>query len=221
MKRTIKILVAEDHPLYRDGLRQTLATDPALHLLHEAATGPEALHQARLRRPDIAILDINLPGLSGLDIARARLQEQLPFEIIFLTMYKEEALLHEAVTLGAKGYVLKESAAAEILQAIHAVAAGQHYISPSLSGLLVKNATASNGATSGVASLTPTQRRILKLIASDRTSKEIASELGLSTRTVENHRASIMKRTGSKSLPALARLALVAAGGGGEAEQAP
>ncbi|HEX7598416.1 MAG TPA: response regulator transcription factor, partial [Polyangia bacterium] len=114
MKRTIKILVAEDHPLYRDGLRQTLATDPGLHLLHEAATGPDALHQARLRRPDIAILDINLPGLSGLDIARARLRDQLPFEIIFLTMYKEEVLFHEAVTLGAKGYVLKESAAAEI-----------------------------------------------------------------------------------------------------------
>jgi len=203
MKRTIKILVAEDHPLYRDGLRQTLATDAALHLLHEAATGPDALHQARLRRPDIAILDINLPGLSGLDIARARLREQLPFEIIFLTMYKEEVLFHEAVALGAKGYVLKESATAEILEAIHAVAAGRHYISPSLTGLLVKNATASNGATSGLASLTPTQRRILKLIASDRTSKEIASDLGLSQRTVENHRAHISARLvlqGSHSL---------------------
>ena len=207
MKRTIKILVAEDHPLYRDGLRQTLATDPGLHLLHEAATGPDALHQARLRRPDIAILDISLPGLSGLDIARARLREQLSFEIIFLTMYKEEALFHEAVALGAKGYVLKESAAAEILQAIHAVAAGQHYISPSLSGLLVKNATASNGATSGVASLTPTQRRILKLIASDRTSKEIASELGLSTRTVENHRTHISARLGLQGSHSLLKFA--------------
>ena len=207
MKRTIKILVAEDHPLYRDGLRQTLATDPALHLLHEAATGPEALHQARLRQPDIAILDISLPGLSGLDIARARLREQLPFEIIFLTMYKEEALFHEAVDLGAKGYVLKESAAAEILQAIHAVAAGQHYISPSLSGLLVRNAAASNGATPGLASLTPTQRRILKLIASDRTSKEIASDLGLSPRTVENHRAHISARLGLQGSHSLLKFA--------------
>ena len=207
MKRTIKILVAEDHPLYRDGLRQTLATDPALLLLHEATTGPNALHQARLRRPDIAILDINLPGLSGLDIARARLREQLPFEIIFLTMFKEEVLFHEAVALGAKGYVLKESAAAEILEAIHAVAAGQHYISPSLSGMLVKNATAPNGATSGLASLTPTQRRILKLIASDRTSKEIASELGLSPRTVENHRTHISARLGLQGSLSLLKFA--------------
>jgi DNA-binding NarL/FixJ family response regulator len=207
MKQTIKILVAEDHPLYRDGLRQTLGTDPALQLLHEAATGPEALHQARLRRPDIAILDINLPGLSGLDIARARLEEGLSFEIIFLTMYKEDVLFHEAVNLGAKGYVLKESATAEILEAIHAVAEGRHYISPSLSGLLVKNANVSSGATSRLAGLTPTQRRILKLIASDRTSKEIASDLGLSQRTVENHRANISARLGLQGSHSLLKFA--------------
>jgi DNA-binding NarL/FixJ family response regulator len=131
----------------------------------------------------------------------------LRFEIIFLTMYKEEALFHEAVALGAKGYVLKESAAAEILEAIHAVAAGAHYISPSLSGLLVKNATAPNGATSGLASLTPTQRRILKLIASDRTSKEIASDLGLSPRTVENHRTHINARLGLQGSHSLLKFA--------------
>ena len=206
MKKTIRLLLAEDHPVYRDGLRQIIRTDVALSILQETGNGAEALRLARELRPDIAILDMDLPGLNGLDIARARQRERLPFEIIFLTMYREEDMFHEALALGAKGYVLKESAAADILQSIHAVAAGQHHVSPSLSGLLVARA-AHTGTPSGLETLTPAERRILKLIASDKTSKEIADALGLSPRTVENHRANMSAKLGLQGSHSLLKFA--------------
>src|ERR1035441_10319827 len=133
MKKTIRLLLAEDHPVYRDGLRQIIRTDAALSILQETGNGAEALRLARELRPDIAILDIDLPGLNGLDIARARQRERLPFEIIFLTMYREEDMFPAALAPGAKGHRSQESAAADILQSIHAVAAAQHHVSPSLS----------------------------------------------------------------------------------------
>jgi len=210
MKSEIKILMAEDHPVYRDGLRQIVAGDPALKILRETGSGAEALRLARELKPDIAILDIDLPGMNGLDIARARQKERLGFEIIFLTMYREEDMFAEAMDLGAKGYVLKESAAADILQSIHAVAAGGHYISPSLSGLLVKRANRhekSKGESFGAENLTPAERRILKLIASDKTSKEIADELGLSPRTVENHRSNMSAKLGLQGSHSLLKFA--------------
>jgi DNA-binding NarL/FixJ family response regulator len=210
MKSEIKILMAEDHPVYRDGLRQIVASDSSLKIVRETGNGADALRLARELKPDIAILDMDLPGMNGLDIARARQKERLGFEIIFLTMYREEDMFAEAMELGAKGYVLKESAAADILQSIHAVAHGGHYISPSLSGLLVKRATReekSNGESSGLESLTPAERRILKLIASDKTSKEIADALGLSPRTVENHRSNMSAKLGLQGSHSLLKFA--------------
>ena len=206
MKKTIRLLLAEDHPVYRDGLRQIIRTDPGLSIVQETGNGAEALRLARELRPDIVILDMDLPGLNGLDIARVRQREQLPFEIIFLTMYREADMFHEARALGAKGYVLKESAAADILQSIHAVAAGQHHVSPSLSGLSVARA-ARAGTPSGLETLTPAQRRILKLIASDKTSKEIADVLGLSPRTVESHRANMSAKLGLQGSHSLLKFA--------------
>lgn len=210
MKGEVKILMVEDHPVYRDGLRQILASDPALKILRETGNGAEALRLARELKPDIAILDMDLPGLNGLDIARARRHERLGFEIIFLTMYREEDMFTAAMELGAKGYVLKESAAADILQSIHVVAAGGHYISPSLAGVLVKRATrdeAPPGSPAGVDSLTPAERRILKLIASDKTSKEIAETLGLSPRTIENHRSNMSAKLGLQGSHSLLKFA--------------
>jgi DNA-binding NarL/FixJ family response regulator len=209
MKKTIRLLLAEDHPVYRDGLRQIIRADAALSILRETGDGAEALRLARALKPDIAILDMDLPGMNGLDVARARQREKLSFEIIFLTMYREANMFHEAMVLGAKGYVLKESAAADILQCIHAVAAGQHHVSPSLSGLLVARATRTDapGQRSGVESLTPAERRILKLIASDKTSKEIADALGLSPRTIENHRANMSAKLGLQGSHSLLKFA--------------
>jgi len=210
MKKEIRILMADDHPVYRDGLRQIIQTDAVLKIVQETGNGSEALRFARELKPDIVILDMDMPGSNGLEIARARQREQLAFEIIFVTMYREEDMFDEALKLGAKGYVLKESAAADILQSIHAVAAGQHYISPAISGLLVnrggRNAALRNEKP-GLESLTLAERRILKLIASDKTSKEIADVLGLSSRTVENHRANISSKLGLQGSHSLLKFA--------------
>jgi DNA-binding NarL/FixJ family response regulator len=202
--------MAEDHPVYRDGLRQIVAADLTLKILRETGNGTEALRLARELKPDIVMLDMDLPGMNGLDIARARQAERLGFEIIFLTMYRAEDMFTEAMQLGAKGYVLKESAAADILQSIHAVAAGEYYISPSLSGWLVKRAARPQpGAATarGLDSLTPAERRILKLVASDKTSKEIAETLGLSPRTIENHRSNMSAKLGLQGSHSLLKYA--------------
>jgi len=209
MNNEVTILIAEDHPIYRDGLRQMIASEAGLKVLRETGNGAEALRLARELKPDIVILDMDLPGMNGLEVARCRQKERLSFEIIFLTMYREEDMFAEAMELGAKGYVLKESAAADILQSIHAVARGEHYISPALSGLLLKRASLdkSKPEARGVETLSPAERRILKLIASDKTSKEIAEELGLSPRTVENHRSNMSAKLGLQGSHSLLKFA--------------
>jgi len=186
--------MADDHPMFRGGLRQIIVAQPDLRLVHEASDGEEALRMARELKPAVAILDLDMPKLSGLEVAATVQRERLPVSIIVLTMYREEDMFNEALDLGILGYVLKDSAAEDILQGIRAVAVGQHYLSPAISGFLVnRNARAESlrQAKPGLADLTPAERRILRLVAQSKTSKEIADELGLSTRTVENHRTNI------------------------------
>jgi DNA-binding NarL/FixJ family response regulator len=210
MKAEIRILMADDHPVYREGLRQIISSDPAMKILQETGNGAEALRLARELKPDIALLDMDMPGMNGLDVARARIKEKLSFKVIFLTMYRERDMFNEAMDLGAQGYVLKDSAAGEILQSIRAVAAGDYYISPAISGLLVSRTNRSagvEGQKQGLDTLTPAERRILKLIASDKTSKEIAEELGLSPRTVENHRTNMSAKLGLQGSHSLLKFA--------------
>jgi len=194
VKRKIKIILADDHPVYRDGLRQMLEQDPELQLVHETGTGRDAMDEARRLKANVLLLDIDMPQMSGLDVARERQRHRDSFEIIFLTMHREEDLFNEAMDLGVKGYVLKDSASADIRKAVHSVAEGRAYVSPSLSEFMMNRASGAQDlrtAQPGLDTLTASERRILKLIASDRTSKEIAEELGLSPRTVENHRTNI------------------------------
>lgn len=194
MPPELRILIADDHPLFRQGLRQTIETMPALKVIGEAGDGEAALQSIRELKPDLCILDINMPGLDGLAVVRQMRTQQFQTEVIFLTMHKEEDLFNAAMNLNVKGYVLKESAVSDILDAVRTVMTGRRYISPTLADFLF---TRRAGAESlreqkpGLDRLTPTERRILKLIAEDRTSKEIAGELGLSPRTVENHRTNI------------------------------
>jgi DNA-binding NarL/FixJ family response regulator len=210
MKPKVRIVLADDHPVYRDGLRQMLEPDPALQLVHETGNGRDALEQARRLKAHVLLLDIDMPGMSGLEVARERQRHKDPFAIIFLTMHREEDLFNEAMNLEVIGYVLKDSAAADILTAVHFAAEGRPYVSPSLTEYLLDRKAASRelrNAQPGLDRLTASERRILRLIASDRTSKEIADELGLSHRTVENHRTNICAKLNIRGSHALLKFA--------------
>src|SRR5262245_35961775 len=175
----VRVIIADDHPVFRKGLREVIEDDPGLVLVGEAADGAAAFERIQRLEPDVALLDIGMPKQDGFALARAVRELDLPVAIVFLTMYKEEDAFNRALDLGVKGYVLKDSAAAEIVNAIKVVADGGHYISPSISSHLVtRSARAAELASeAGLGSLTRTERRILTLIAEKKTSKEISHEL--------------------------------------------
>lgn len=206
MAAKIKVLIVDDHPLFRSGLRQVIESDPALELIAETGDGGVALGLIQERKPDVAVLDVNIPGLTGLEVA-ARLQgKSLPTQLIILTMHKDEETCNRALDMGVKGYVLKENAVEEILKAIAAVAGGEHYLSSTISGYLVRRRGRAETLAKkkpGLDDLTKAERRILKLIAEKKTSRQIGTELFISPRTVEAHRANIcakLELTGSHSL---------------------
>jgi|SRR5208283_1380284 len=204
--RPITVLIADDHPIFRRGLCDIIAADASLRLVGEAADGEQAWQLIQKLQPAVAVLDVHMPKRSGIQLGQLLSRQRLPVALIILTMDAEEALLNEALNLGVKGYLLKETAVTDLLQAIHQVAVGDCYISPALSGaLLRRNADRKTLQEQklGLAALTPTERQVLKLIAEDRTSKEIAELLACSVRTVETHRQNIshkLELTGSHSL---------------------
>jgi DNA-binding NarL/FixJ family response regulator len=204
--RSITVLIADDHPIFRRGLCDIILADPTLRLAGEAADGDQAWKLIQELQPTVAVLDIHMPQRSGLELGRLVSQRRLAVELLILTMDAEEDLLKEALNLGIKGYLLKESAVTELLQAIHTVAAGDCYVCPMLSAALVRRNAAWQALReqkTGLAKLTSTERQILKLIAEDRTSKEIAGLLQCSVRTVETHRQNIshkLELSGSHSL---------------------
>jgi DNA-binding NarL/FixJ family response regulator len=202
----IKVLIVDDHPLFRSGLRQVVASNPEFELVGEAGDGEAALKLIQEKRPDVAVLDVNLPGMTGLEIAQRLHNKRMPTRIILLTMHKEEDMVNRALDFGAKGFVLKENAVEEILKAITAVAEGGHYLSSSISGYLVRRRGRAESLAAkkpGLEDLTKAERRILKLISEKKTSPQIAAELFISPRTVEAHRANIctkLELRGSHSL---------------------
>ena len=210
MTPEIRLVIADDHPLLRAGLRQVIESDARLKVLAEAEDGETALDEIEKRRPDVAVLDIEMPRLTGFDLLRALRDRKIAVEVIFLTMYKDEDIFNEALDLGAKGYVLKDSATTDIVNCIRMVAAGNHYISPAISSFLLNRAALSDAlakAKPSLNELTATERRILKLIAENKTSKQIAAELFISYRTVENHRASICQKLELKGSHSLIKFA--------------
>ncbi len=200
------VLIVDDHPLFRQGLRQVVEADPRFELVAEAGDGNTALQMIGEKKPNVAVLDINLPGLSGLEVARLLQERRTSTGLIILTMYKEEETFNRALDVGVKGFVLKENAAQDILNGLAAVAAGDHYLSPSISGYLVRRRTKAEALAAkkpGLDDLTKAERRILKLIAEKKTSREIGAELFVSPRTVEAHRANMcakLELRGSHSL---------------------
>jgi DNA-binding NarL/FixJ family response regulator len=207
----IKVLIADDHPIFRHGLKQIIEKDPQLKVVAEAEDGEIALGLLPKCGAGIAVLDVDMPNKDGFDVARAMRQQGLRIPVVFLTMHKDERLLNAALDLGVQGYVLKDGAINEIAQCIRSVAVGQFYVSPQLSQFLVnrsRRAAALAAVNPQVDSLSPTERRILQLIGDYRTSKEIAGELLISIRTVEHHRANIGEKLGLKGTHAVLKFAI-------------
>ena len=211
MNDLIRILIADDHPVFRQGLRQIIETDPQLKVSAEAADGEQALARLQDTPVDVAMLDLTMPLKDGFAVARAARELRLAVPLVFLTMHKDEHYLHAALDLGVKGYVLKDSAITEIVSCLKAVVAGQDYISPALSSYLIRRsnrAAALAAAKPALEQLTPAERRVLKLIAEGQTSRTIAAELGIGIRTVEHHRNNITTKLELHGSHALIKFAL-------------
>jgi len=206
MKNSITVFIADDHPIFRKGLRDVLSEDGSMNLVGEAADGATALERIRELKPKVAVLDLDMPQMNGLEVAKKVSDSKLPVSLVILTMYKEDRIFNEAINAGILGYVLKENAASDLLNCIRAVVAGEPFISPSLSSVLLNRSLRRQtflNERPELQTLTPAEKRILKLVAEDLTSKEIAERLDISFHTVENHRAKISEKLnlrGSHSL---------------------
>lgn len=198
--------MADDHPIVRQGLRKIIETDENLLIVAEAGDGNAALALIEEHRPAVAVLDIDMPGMDGFAVVREMQRRRIQAEIVFLTMLDEEETFQAAMDLNVRGYVLKDSAADEIVAAIKSVAKNRPFLSPAMSAMLLNRRRRADELVReqpGLDSLTPTERRVLKLIADDKTSKEIGEELFVSYRTIEGHRANISRKlnlTGSLAL---------------------
>lgn len=211
MMEKLTILIADDHPVFRRGLRQIIETVPEFRVVAEAENGAEALALLGDLRPQIAILDVEMPRPDGLELAREVRERHWPIALLFLTMYREERFFNAALDLGVLGYLLKDSAITDIIAGIRAVAAGQHFITPTLSTYLVnrtRRAAELGRQEPGLESLTASERRVLQLVANGKTSRQIASELSVSQRTIEHHRANIMAKLNLKGGNGLLQFAI-------------
>lgn len=207
----IRIFVVDDHPLFRQGLRQAIENDARFEFTGEAADGRAAINDILKLQPDLAVLDINLPGATGLEMAAQLRAAGSNTRLVFLTMLQDEAAFNHAMNLGVQGYLLKDSAEVEIINCLVSVAANIPYVSPALSGFLLKRhskTVALASRTPGLEDLTTAERRILKRIAEKKSTKQIAGELHVSPRTVETHRANICNKLELKGSNSLLQFAI-------------
>jgi DNA-binding NarL/FixJ family response regulator len=194
MSSALRILFADDHEIFRAGLRQVLAADRDIEIIAEVADGESALREIRTLKPDIAVLDFDLPGRNGLGIVGELRRVRVATPVVILTGHRDESLFDEALAAGVRGYLLKDNAATDLLRCLRAVAKGETYLSPTFSAYLLrrgKQAEALRQAVHGLDALSAAERRVLRLIALGKATKEIASELFLSPATVETHRKNI------------------------------
>jgi DNA-binding NarL/FixJ family response regulator len=194
MAEPLRIVIADDHPIFRAGLRQVLAADRGVEVVAEIADGEQAVREIRALKPDVAVIDFDLPIRNGVEVARELQRQRDTTPVVILTGHREESLFEEALAAGVRGYLLKDNAATDLLQCLRAVAAGETHLSPTFSKYLLersRRAESLREQVSGLESLSPAERRVLRLIALNKTTKEIAQELFLSPATIETHRKNI------------------------------
>jgi two-component system, NarL family, response regulator DegU len=199
-------IVADDHPIFRKGLMDILKNVSFLEIVSEVSDGLEAYQKILALRPHLAILDIEMPGLSGLDVCRKILNEKSETKFIVLTMHKEKDFFNDAMKIGVMGYVLKDHAITELILCVEQVLKGKKFVSPDIEKFLVQSGT--KESVPGLENLTSTEKVILKLVAESKTSSEIAGLLFISANTVDNHRANMVKKLGLEGKNSLLRFAL-------------
>jgi two-component system response regulator NreC len=206
---SIRIVVVDDHAVVRSGLRLLLDAQDDLEVVAEAADARNAIFEARVHKPDVVLLDVVMPGRSGIEVIPDLLEESPASNVRVLSMQDDPAYVREAFAAGAKGYVLKEAADAEVVGAVREVAAGGQYVHPTLGARLVA-AEAEERARAEDDPLSDREREVLRLLALGHTNQEIAEQLFLSVRTVETHRAHIMQKLRISTRAELVRYALSA-----------
>lgn len=204
-----RVLLADDHALVRAGFRALLEQIPDVEVVGEAADGPSALELLVHLRPHVALLDITMPGLNGLDVAARAVKAAPRVHIVILSMHVSDEYARRALAAGAAGYLVKAADRAELELALKAVMRGEVYLSPGVSSVLVSAwRNGERPALEGAGPLTARQREVLQLVAEGFSTKQIASRLGLSVKTVETHRTGLMKRLNLHDVAALVRYAV-------------
>ena len=202
----IRVLIADDHGVVAEGLKHLVEAQPDMEVIALVADGREAVQLAREAQPDVVLMDLSMPELNGADATRAIVQRDPSCRVIVLSMYAEREYVRRALKAGAVGYVVKRSAAKEVVDAIRAAHAGQRYLSPRVADVLIEDHAEDRD--DPLARLSAREREVLQLIAEGRTGAEIAERLGLSQKTVETYRARLIEKLGIRDVPGLVRFAI-------------
>lgn len=203
----IKILIADDHGVVAEGLKHLIEAQPDMQVVAMASDGREAVRLAREAHPDIVLMDLSMPELNGADATRTLLEREPACRVIVLSMYAEREYVRRALKAGASGYVVKRSAAKEVVEAIRAVYAGQRYLSPRVADVVIDDYRAEDKQ-DPLARLSAREREVLQLLAEGRTGAEIAARLALSQKTVETYRARLVEKLGIRDVAGLVKFAI-------------
>ena len=206
MKKKIRILLADDHVIVRQGFRMILAAQPDMEILGEASNGREAVEQAERLQPDVVVMDVAMPDLNGIEATRRMATAAPRARVLALSMHKDSVYVREILKAGARGYLLKDAFDRDLLAAVRAVARGEGYLSPSVSDAVLNDYR--RHVTDPLDLLTSREREVLQMIAEGKTNKEVATTLGLSVYTVDAHRGRIMEKLNVHSASELVRVAL-------------
>lgn len=204
--KKIRVLLADDHQLIRSGIRLMLEREADINVAGEACDGREAVALAKSLRPDVVVMDIGMPNLNGIEAAHQMTQDRPEMAIVMLSMHSDESYILRALRAGARGYLLKDSAEADLIKAVHVVAGGKSFFSPAVSKVLLDDYVRKlkrSGTDDAFDLLTPREREVLQLIAEGKSNKDIANLLNLSVYTVESHRSNLMEKLNLRGLPEL------------------
>jgi DNA-binding NarL/FixJ family response regulator len=207
----IRVIIADDHEIVRQGVRNLIQSEKDMEICGEAISGRDAVELAARLNPDVAILDISMPGLNGIEATRQILKSSPKVRVLMFTMHEAEQLVHEVFGAGAKGYLLKSDAGRHLISAVRMVASGSHYFSSRLSEVIFESFLRRDVPHRPVDSQqkpSAREREIIQLLAEGKSNKEVAAVLGISVKTAETHRAAVMRKLGLHSISELVRYAI-------------